>query len=88
MKTYSQMTQVFLQQNNKQELARLEEEGTLDQFMNDVEELFGDQEQLIIRQMSKNLPDEYLERVRSLQQAEMVARETTTQDLTEFLKNL
>jgi len=88
MKTYSQMTQVFLQQNNKQELARLEKEGTLDQFMNDVEELFGDQEQLIIRQMSKNLPDEYLERVRSLQQAEMVARETTTQDLTEFLKNL
>ena len=88
MKTYSQMTQVFLQQNNKQELARLEKEGTLDQFINDVEELFGDQEQLIIRQMSKNLPDEYLERVRSLQQAEMVARETTTQDLTEFLKNL
>ena len=67
MRIYSQTAKVFLQQNNTQELARLEKEGTLDQFMDDVEKLFGDQEQMIIRQMSKNLPAEYLERVRSLQ---------------------
>ena len=88
MQTYAQTAKTFLQKNNKQELARLEKEGKLDQFMKDTEELFGDQEQTIIHQMTRDLPDEYLERVRSQNMARMVAREVTNNDMTEFLKNL
>jgi hypothetical protein len=88
MANYKQMTLTYLEQNNPQELTRLKTENELTEFLNLMEEQYEDQEQTIIRQMSENLPDEYLERVRSLEQAKMVAEETTTQYLTEFLASL
>ena len=88
MANYKQMTLTYLEQNNPQELTRLKTENELTEFLNLMEEQYEDQEQTIIRQMSENLPDEYLERVKSLEQAQMVAEETTTQHLTEFLTSL
>jgi len=75
MTKYSQTAKAFLQRNNPQELVRLEKEGKMAQFVEDLDELFEDQEQTIIDQMTKNLPDKYLERVRSQNMSRMVARD-------------
>jgi hypothetical protein len=88
MANYKQMTLTYLERNNPQELANLKKEGDLTKFLGMMEEQYEDQEQTIIRQMSENLPDKYLERVSRLEQAKMVAEETTTQHLTEFLASL
>ena len=88
MQTYPQIAQAYLKKNNPQELKRLKEEGKLEEFLQDVEEVFGDQETEIIQRMSKNLPENFLERARSLNQAKMVARDRTRSDLTEFLVSL
>ena len=65
MANYKQMTLTYLEQNNPQELTRLKTENELTEFLDLMEEMYEDQEQRIIRQMSENLPDEYMERVKS-----------------------
>lgn len=88
MQTYPEMAQTYLQKNNPTELQRLKKKGKLNEFLQDVEEVFGEQETEIIAEMSEKLPKETVERMKSLEQAQRVAREATTRDLTEFLDNL
>lgn len=85
---YAQAALAQMKETNREELQRMEAEGTLDQFMKDLDRDYQDQEALIVRQMTEeNLPEDYLEKVQTLNQARSVAREVCLNDLREFLES-
>ena len=88
MANYKQMLLTGLKQDHPGELAWLKKENELTEFLTTAVELYENLEQRIFSQMTEKLPENYLERVKSLEQAQAVAVEATTQDLTEFLDSL
>ena len=47
-----------------------------------------EQEDLIVKQMTEDLPDDPIERAKALNMAQMTAREVSMSDMGEFLSNL
>ena len=87
---YSQTAKSYLKENNQAEMNRLQTEGKEKEFLQDVDQVFGDQEETIMRQMLRK-QDETTDPIRAAKQANMarmIAREQTGHDLGEFLKNL
>ena len=85
---YKQTAKAYLQQNNSTELKRLQEEGKEAEFLRTLERNYQEQEDLIVRQMTENLPDDPIERAKELNMAQMTAREVSMNDMGEFLSNL
>ncbi|TWJ13517.1 hypothetical protein [Geobacter argillaceus] len=87
--SYREMSKTLLQQENPRELKRLKEAGILEQTVVEVGELFDDQEQTIVEQMTADLPAGMsdLERTQEENMARIVAREVTAHDLAEFWRS-
>ena len=87
--TYRDMSKTLLHTEKPQELKRLQEAGILEQTLDEVTDLFDDQEQTIIEQMTADLADDLteLERVQEINRARMVAREVGANDLAEFWRS-
>jgi hypothetical protein len=85
---YQEMAVSYLKAKNPEELKRLESEGKLSEFLEDVRELYEDQEATIYQQMTRDLPSKQLPRMQRINQAKSVAQEVTAKDLTEFLAGL
>ena len=85
---YKQTAQAYLKQNNPGELNRLQTEGKESGFLRTLERNYQEQEDLIVKQMTENLPDDPIERAKALNMAQMTAREVSMNDMGEFLSNL
>lgn len=87
--TYRDMSKTLLKTENSEELKRLQKAGILEQTLEGVDELFDDQEQTIIEQITADLPDDLTEeeRTQEMNRARMVAREVGASDLAEFWRS-
>ncbi len=90
MPDYAEMAKFLLEKKNPHELARLKEEGILEEVLRDVQETFSQEEADIVREMTKDLPQDlpYMERVQEMNRAQSVAREITAADLAEFWQSI
>lgn len=88
MNQYKKRAQQHLFDQIPEELERLKQTGKKKEFLNDVEEHYKNQEDLIIKQMTKDQPEGSIERAQQANRAKMVAQEVTNHDFGEFLKSL
>lgn len=54
---YAEMSKTLLQAENPQELARLKQAGLLDETLQNVQEMYSQQESDMVRQMTADLPE-------------------------------
>ena len=73
MTQYRKMAQQHLIRENPQELQRLKREGKLQTFLENVDEVFNDQEKTIVEQMVNKDESDFLKRVQQANMAQMAA---------------
>lgn len=86
---YAEMSTSLLKTENPDELKRLKDEDLLDDVMREVQQSGVEEEERIIQQMTKDLPEDlpYLERVREMNRARSVAQEIVASDTAEFWRS-
>jgi hypothetical protein len=85
----TEISKALLQSENPEELKRLQEEGALQEILENVEAFYSEHEEATIRQLHRDIEKEnlsYQEEVGRKNMAAMCAREITTNDIEEFWK--
>ena len=87
---YASLSMEVLKHCNPREMERLQREGKLEETIKEAEEFFDDQEISMVRQMTKDLPENlpFMERIQKMNQARDAAREIVSQNLAEFWKSI
>ena len=76
----------WLKANNRKDLERLEREGKLEEYLNDLQEIHQGEAETMRIQMTQNLPTEYMKRVAALKEAHNTAVNTAMANMYEFLQ--
>ncbi|GAB7026020.1 hypothetical protein [Geotalea toluenoxydans] len=90
MPNYAEMSKTLIQDKNPLELKRMQEEGILDEVLQEAQATFSHQEADIVREMTEDLSADlpYLQRVQAMNRAQSVAREIATADMAEFWQSI
>lgn len=71
----------YFQENKPQMLAQMQKEGTLEEHLTGIGEQAEEMETYLFLQMTRDLPENYLERVSKLEQTNLQVSELVMDDL-------